>query len=248
MNLTSALQQTRNQRNQQTSFLLVFLSVLVSLTISPLANADEIEPFKATYTAYHDDDDVGEATLHLIKLTDDMYQMEYYSSVSKFFLSDKRYERSVFKMSDEDLMPVTYEYIRRGTGPNKALNLNFDAQNQQIIVNEEETMPWRGELDNQLFRIDLSRQLANDKRKVTYDFINYRGEKRQYRLEVLDTETLTLPYGEVAAIKVKINRESKKRVTFAWFSEELDWSLVRLQQFKEGKEQGDIRLKSFAAE
>ena len=39
--------------------------------------------------------------------------------------------------------------------------------------------------------------------------------------------------------------DSNKRETFAWFAPSLNYTLVRLQQFKEGDEQGDIKLKSF---
>jgi hypothetical protein len=46
-------------------------------------------------------------------------------------------------------------------------------------------------------------------------------------------------------VKLKINRGSSSRETFAWFSPSLDYALVRLQQFKDGKEQGDIKLKNF---
>ncbi|MFT5276886.1 MAG: hypothetical protein ACI8VI_000516, partial [Granulosicoccus sp.] len=76
-------------------------------------------------------------------------------------------------------------------------------------------------------------------------FLNYRGQKRNYQIEVVGKETLQLPYGVVEAVKVKVNRESKKRQTFAWYAPSLDFVLVRLQQFKEGEEQGDIRLKTY---
>jgi hypothetical protein len=49
----------------------------------------------------------------------------------------------------------------------------------------------------------------------------------------------------VDSIKLRIIRSSNRRQTFAWFSPSLDYALVRLQQFKDGDEQGDIRLKSF---
>ncbi|MFT4994605.1 MAG: hypothetical protein ACI965_001640, partial [Paraglaciecola sp.] len=33
--------------------------------------------------------------------------------------------------------------------------------------------------------------------------------------------------------------------TSAWFSPELNYQLVRLQQFKDGEEQGEIQLKEY---
>ena len=100
--------------------------------------------------------------------------------------------------------------------------------------------------DNQLFRVDLPRKLANNDTQFIYNFINSRGEKRQYIFEVMETTNLTLPYGQINAIKVRINRNSSSRLTYAWFAPSLNFNLVRLQQFKDNKEQGDMQLKSFA--
>ena len=80
---------------------------------------------------------------------------------------------------------------------------------------------------------------------MDYDFVNYRGQLRHYGVQVIDEEVLSLPYGKIEAVKVKLIRDSKKRETFAWFAPSLNYTLVRLQQFKEGDEQGDIKLKSF---
>lgn len=80
---------------------------------------------------------------------------------------------------------------------------------------------------------------------MQYSFINYRGEPREYKISVVANEQLELPYGVLDSVKLKINRGSSSRETFAWFSPSLDYALVRLQQFKDGKEQGDIKLKNF---
>ena len=60
-------------------------------------------------------------------------------------------------------------------------------------------------------------------------------------------EQLDLPYGTIEALKVEIERDSSSRVTYAWFAPDLNYQLVRLQQFKDGDEQGDLRLKAFAS-
>ena len=65
-------------------------------------------------------------------------------------------------------------------------------------------------------------------------------------MRVLGKETVDLPYGKIEAIKVEIVRESKSRYTLAWFAPDLNYQLVRLQQFKDGDEQGDLRLKAFS--
>jgi hypothetical protein len=210
-----------------------------------IEDADLPSPFLAKYDAYRHDNNVGSAELSLEETPNNLYQLKYSSKVSRFFLSDKRYETTLFSFSDGLITPLSYDFKRKGTGPNKSLHATFDRNSKKIIIEDKDNLEWNGELDNQLFRIDISRQLAQGKQEFTYKFLNYRGQKRNYNIEVVGKETLELPYGNVEAIKVKVNRESKKRQTFAWFAPSLDFVLVRLQQFKEGEEQGDIRLKTY---
>lgn len=219
---------------------------IILLMLFAAHSTAKLVPFTSNYVAYYKGSDVGKASLQLNKLAAERYELKYQSSVSKFFLSDRRYETSVFTVESENLVPISYQYRREGTGSNKFLTVNFDKQADKIIVNEKKEYEWNDEFDNQLFRIDLSKRLAKGERQFNYDFINYRGEKRRYVLSVLGADNLSLPYGQISALKVKIDRESNRRVTYAWFSPDLDYSLVRLQQFKDGKEQGDIKLEAYS--
>ncbi|MBT0586378.1 DUF3108 domain-containing protein [Alteromonas sp. SM 2104] len=206
---------------------------------------EPLTPFVAEYSAYRFGGEVGQASLTLEPLTTKQYSLTYSSKVSKFFLSDKRFEHSIFLLEDGQLVPSQYYYKRSGTGPDKALEVNFDHDKQQIKIDDQPPLPWNGQFDNQLFRIDVPRQLARGKTEMTYDFVNYRGEMREYNIQVVGTEQLELPYGMLDSIKIKINRGSSSRETFAWFSPSLDYVLVRLQQFKDGDEQGDIKLSAY---
>ena len=227
---------------------------LLTLSLSVMAQDSQdtslnLTPYKATYTAYKWDDDVGEASIELSNLGNNQYSLLYTSKVSKFFLSDKRSEHSIFSVNDDTLVPSQYFYNRSGTGPDKELKVTFSQQGGgKIRVENGETFDWNGEFDNQIYRLDLAKQLADGKTSLTYDFVNYRGELRQYGVDVIAEETLSLPYGEIDAVKVKLIRDSKKRETYALFAPSLNYALVRLQQFKEGDEQGDIKLKSFSAQ
>lgn len=221
------------------------LIMLVITSISFTSAFAGVSPFSSSFVAYYDGNDVGKATLKLSHVKDSEYQLSYTSKVSKFFLSDRRYETSIFRADGEQLVPISYRYKREGTGSNKSLSVDFDSGNETIVIDQETRLDWNDEMDNQLFRVDLSNKLRAGESEFTYNFINYRGQKRQYQFEVLGTDSLTLPYGQLSATKVIINRETNKRITYAWFAPDLDYSLVRLQQFKEGKEQGDIKLLAY---
>lgn len=209
------------------------------------AYAAQLHEFDAEYKAFYDTQKVGKAHFQVKRIEQDTFKMRYESNVSKFFLSDKRSEQSIFQIEESQLIPHSYTYKREGTGRNKALEVTFDNQANRIWVNGVDTFDWQGELDNQLFRLDLSLKLSENRDDITYHFINTRGEKRQYKIHVLGEEVISLPYGNLTAIKVKLARESNKRVTYAWFSPDLNWTLVRLQQFKNGNEQGDIQLHKY---
>lgn len=205
----------------------------------------QLQPFHARYIAYRNGNDIGEAVMSL-ETTDEGYKLFYQSDVSIFFLSDIRSETSLFSLVDQRLVPEQYLYKREGTGPDKSLTLTFDDSNKTITIKARKKDPsainWQGEWDNQLYRFDLQQQLQLGKTDVQYDLINYRGELKSYGFEVAGEEVLQLPFGKLNTIKVKTIRSSKRRVTWSWFAPDLNYQLVRLQQFKEGDEQGDIQL------
>lgn len=223
----------------------IFIAFVLLCCSAPHALALQLFEFDAEYQAYYDTQKVGKAHFQVKQIEHDKYQMRYESTVSKFFLSDRRLEKSIFSVEESQLIPRSYHYKRSGTGKNKELEVTFDNEDNRIWVNGVDTFDWQGELDNQLFRLDLSLKLSENQDDITYDFINSRGEKRQYKINVLGNEAIALPYGKLNAVKVKLARESNKRVTYAWFSPDLNWTLVRLQQFKNGNEQGDIQLQKY---
>jgi hypothetical protein len=246
----------------------VVFTVSFSLLWPSMLLANDLRPFDAQYVAFRSGNDIGTASLKLqtavldeaqglktvtepTQVVSDStvfsghYSLIYQSKVKRFFLSDRRFEKTYFKDNANTLIPISYEYRRTGTGPDKSLNVEFNAADQKIVIDRNESLEWEGELDNQLFRIDLANKLAQGITETHYNFINTRGQKRRYELTVVATENISLPYGQLDALKVKINRESNSRVTYAWFAPSLNYNLVRLQQFKDGKEQGDIQLRQF---
>lgn len=222
------------------------LSLVLFLPTLASAKGNPFTPYSAEYTAFKWGDDVGTAKIELSQLSEFQYSLTYASKVSKFFLSDKRNEHSVFSLLEGEIIPNEYHYSRRGTGKNKSLDVNFDAtEPATIVVKDGDNHPWNGQLDNQLYRLFIAHGLAEGEETVAYDYINSRGQLRSQTVSVIGEETLQVPFGELDTIKVKINRKNSTRETFAWFAPSLNYTLVRLQQFKDGDEQGDIQLKNY---
>lgn len=203
-------------------------------------------PFEAYYDAFKWNDKLGDVHIKLESLSDQQYSLTYSSELSKFFLSDKRFEHSIFTVVNGEIIPASYHYSRSGTGPDKKKDITFsDTQPATMLIDSKQEVEWHGELDNQLYRIDFPRHLAKGVITKKYDFVNSRGQLRSYTLEAQGEQKLSLPIGELDTIKVKIMRDSTKRETIIWFAPSLNYTLVRLQQFKDGDEQGDIQLRSY---
>jgi hypothetical protein len=234
------------------SIIILSISLLFGLTFgsnsSVYAATEQLVGFEAEYIVYRFGRSLGKAKLSLKADKDNLYRLDYYSKVSAFFLSDIRSETSFFSLNDTQLQPYTYSYSRSGTGSNKSTKIQFDAEKSTVTINKSQPIPWLGQLDNQLYRLDVQLKLASGKREFIYDIVNNRGELRHYELKVVGKEQLNLPFGMIEGIKVKILRNNSSRETIAWFSPQLNYQLVKLKQFKDGDEQGEIRLKYFSSE
>jgi hypothetical protein len=231
-----------------------FLSITIILGLTLSANnrvyavTQPLVGFEAEYIVYRFGKRLGKARLILKADENEVYRLDYYSKVSVFFLSDVRSETSFFSFENQELKPQTYAYSRSGTGSNKSTKIRFDAEKSTVTINQAQPIDWTGQLDNQLYRLDVQLKLASGKREFDYDIVNNRGQFRHYELKVVGHEQLELPFGMVDGIKVKILRNNSSRETIAWFSPQLNYQLVKLKQFKDGNEQGEIRLKNFSSE
>ncbi len=224
----------------------IILFLALCSSFSPGLHAQSLAPFMAKYDAFHNGSKLGHAEMQLEITGENEYRLSFRSKVSIMLLSDKRSETSVFYLDQSGgLKPKTYQYSNKRLFKNSKLFLEFDAETNQIKRKGSDPINWQGEWDNQLYRLDLLRQIKSGKTKAEYKLINNRGQLRAYKFEVIGEEMLTLPFGNINAIKVKTIRSNKKRETYSWFAPDLDYMLVRLQQFKEGKEQGDIQLRHY---
>ncbi|GGD52035.1 hypothetical protein GCM10011357_04930 [Lacimicrobium alkaliphilum] len=191
--------------------------------------------------------ELGTATQNLSKNDAGEYTLRFESSASFLFLSDKRSETSVFNVNEDELLvPQHYRYKRTGTGKDKNTTIRFSASDNQIVVNQDEVIPWQDETDNQLFHLDIRRRIASGESRFTYSTINEKGNKDEETFAVTGKERLTLPMGEIDTVKLHKVRENSKRETLIWLAPQLDYQMVRLQQLKDGKEQLDIQLNTYS--
>ena len=226
-------------------------ALLLTATTASFAlplSAEFLTPYSAKYDAFRGGSKVGHAEMSLELMGENKYKLSFSSKASLFFFSDKREEVSLFSKSDEQLIPYKYTFKQDNTFKDRALALEFNKEENTIFMSGDRSMEWQGELDHQLYRLEAQKALKAGKKEFELALVNYRGQKKQYAFKVEGEETLELPYGEVKTIKVQTIRQNKKRTTYTWFAPDLNYLLVRIQQFKDGDEQGDIRLSKFVTD
>lgn len=210
-----------------------------------------LTPYIARYKLFRAGEEHGTAERELFVL-DSFYRLRYKSSIKWLIFSDERTESSSFKIADNRVRPLAYKMERTGTGPDRTYNVTFDRENQKIVTRKKrkkskkqpKQATWN---ENWLDAISYQQQIYMDlkagHKTFDYFFINRKGVEREYKFKVVGEELLTLPYGNIKAIKVERQYgEKSERQTFAWFAPELDYALVRIWKAKEGVEQFDIQL------
>ncbi|MDV6314783.1 DUF3108 domain-containing protein [Idiomarina sp. HP20-50] len=215
--------------------------------------SQSMKPYQANYVITRDGSEYGHGYRYLEKASENEWELKTQSDISWFILSDKREARSVFILDDENnrLEPREFIYMRTGTGSDKSFHGEFEANEKRVRnvdtgnildINWEQALFDEANVTEQL-RIDV----ANGAETFKYHVVNEKGQEDEYRFEILArNQKLSLPYGEVEAIKVARIRESNRRQTFFWFAPELNYVMVKMQQFKEGEEQATMLLKSLS--
>jgi hypothetical protein len=221
--------------------------IVVLLCFTNIAVAALPKPFEANYIGYRKGQKIGTAQQKLEHVSGNQFKLYYQSLASLFFLTDKRYETSLFVINDGEMLPQKYTSVRKGTGRDKSLDLEFDLDKKVAVQEKGETIPWSGELDNLLYRFHFQRSLMTEQQEFDYRIINNRAQLKGYKFQILGEEKLSLPYGELDTLKVQIVRaSSSKRTTFIWFAPSLDYLMVRIEQYKSGKQQADVQLSTYS--
>ncbi len=223
------------------------LSVSASHAEEEMTQKGEVEtkPYNAKYVLSRRGTDRGEADRILERLEDGQWRFFTSTSARMLLLSDKRRNETVFLMDEGRVKPLLFDYSREGTGRNRSLRVRFDYDNQQVVSEGDDpvNVEWQaGLLDPNAVLHQLQLDVAGDEDNWTYPLVNESGDFRDYEFERAGTETLELPYGTYETVRVDRVRDNESRQTLFWFAPELNYTLVKMQQIEDGREQLQIQL------
>jgi hypothetical protein len=211
--------------------------------------ASELTQFEAKYDILRQGENHGEGIRTLKKLADNNYQVSYHSDIEWMIFSDSRKETSIFSLKGNQVSPINYTMVRKGTGPDKKYTLQFNSS-QKSVKSSESKYPieceWSDKFQDSIsYQVQVREELKMGKTNFSYPLVDKKGNCRDYNFEVVGKEMISLPIGNIEAIKVKRLYDNDKRQALAWFAPEMDYMLVRMWKGEKGVEQFEVQMKSF---
>lgn len=211
----------------------------VALLTLPLAQAADLQPFSASYTAdWKQLPMSGTASRSLEKTSNGAWKLSFKASMMIASLT----EESTLTLDKDTLLPQSYHFKRGGLGKSKKADLDFD-WNAKMVTGTDRgdavKIPLnRGMVDKSTYQLALQHDVAAGKKTMSYQVVDD-GEVDTYDFRVLGEEKVSTKAGLIDAIKVERVRDptQSKRITVMWFAKNWDYLLVRLQQVEnDGKE------------
>ncbi|TVT80460.1 DUF3108 domain-containing protein [Pseudomonas sp. H3(2019)] len=215
---------------------LLFACALLAL---PLAQAADLQPFSASYTAdWKQLPMSGSAERSLSKNDNGSWTLNFKASMLVASLT----EESTLKLDKDTLLPQSYRFERGGLGKAKKVNLDFDWTTKMVTGidrGDPVKVPLNtGMLDKSTYQLALQRDVAAGKKSMSYQVVE--GEDTDtYDFRVIGQEKVQTKAGSVDAIKVERVRDptQNKRITEMWFAKDWGYILVALRQVEtDGKE------------
>ena len=198
------------------NFLLILLTVFSFNLISK-----DLSGIKASRTILSMDS--GEMEFLITKKEDNLWEMRSFVDGGRVF---EREEISIFKLSKENLIPLSHKIRMRILFKNIRSSTSFDPATAQLQM-----------------RLDLRRLDLNSlPEKIKY-LIFFRGEIKQRTYLLEGFEDIKTPLGNFKALK--LSREfapDEEREQVYWFAPELDFAVVRI--LNKDRRQSDFLLKS----
>ena len=217
--------------------------------LSPMAMADAIDlkPFKATYTAEWKGMTAGSSTLELHRAGPDTYS---YTSVSeargmfRLAFSDALQQTSTFRVTELGVQPIRF----RGTDEKqRPIELDFDWSRLRVTGTAKEKPVdlaiAAGAQDSMSLQISILRGLASGKVPASVWMIDS-DKLKEYELRLEGTARIETELGELDTLVYTSRRATGDRLTRTWVAPVLGYLPVRAERIRGKKTEFTLLIAS----
>lgn len=159
----------------------------------------------------------------------------YSTGVAKLFRNDVVRESSRFDLHDAGIRPQEYRFDHTGDKKERHALLKFDWQAGKV-ANTVEGHTWEmkipgGTLDKLVVQLAVMMDLSSGEKALTYAIADG-GKLKEYQFAVIGEETVKVPAGEFATLKLERLRKDNDRTTYFWCAPELGHLPVKIKQIE----------------
>ncbi len=226
----------------------IVLSLIIFSLCSISVNA-ELRTYSAKFTLYQGDDKVGESTQDMSLVKDTTYRLQTSSRAKIFFVKLRYKEDAIFTWDGRKAKPLSYL---------QTSDTSFSAERKTVQTFNWPTMTETGTYKDSSWEIELSddshsrltdivqlQELLKESEGPIENIaflVHDRGSSKNESFQFEAEEIVSTPAGEFKAWRYRKTHNSPKRQSLYWFATDLDFFPVRVQQFKDGEEQANMKL------
>ena len=212
-----------------------------------MADAVDLKPFKATFTAEWKGMTAGTSTLELSRAGQDTYSYTSTSNARGIFrmaFSDTLTQRSTFRLQDGVVQPISFRGIDE---KDREIRLDFDWAAMRVTgVAKDHPVDLAlnaGAQDAMSLQIHILRSLATGKVPPTISMIDS-DKLKEYELALEGNARLTTALGELDTVIYTSRRANADRLTRTWVAPALGYLPVRAERIRGKKVEFTLLIES----
>jgi hypothetical protein len=213
------------------------LTLAALVLVAPLVQADELQPFQASYTMNYSG--LGEVMSSSVTLTQTAPEQWDYKSVAKphglasLIAPKEAITESHLHVTVSGVQPLDYRVDDPAGRSSRALKIQYDWTNNKITgtdSGEKIDMPLKpGVQDDSSLQIALMHDLLAGKVPTMVSIYDKSGI-RDYQFTQAGTETLHTPMGEIPTVIYKSQHTGSPRFNLYWCAPSLGFLPLKVEQ------------------
>jgi len=211
----------------------LYIGALLLWPLTVMANMIE---FEAWYTASTSEMPFSGKAVRKLELLEDGSWLLNFNA--KLFLYSLNEESHFQVLKSGEIKPLSYKKKTKTIGKQRKSFIKFDWEKKQTINNDKKkrSVPIElGYLDKISYQLKLRDDIKKGKKEFRYNVID-KDEIDDLHFIIAGEEILNTPIGKLKTIKLKLNRDNKKRQTFIWLAKDINYLIVKVKQIEDKTE------------
>lgn len=228
----------------------VCLALMPTQTYANDQAAFSLKAFNAGYDVIKSGMTVGDAQFSLTSPSKNVWQYRSdlkATGMARMFVKDEFYELTTIIALGNDIKPVGYRFERMGKSPEKA-SIKYDWGKKQATYNKDGNSKTvsinKSHQDRYSVILNVMRDAALNRNKTQYTIIEKDIKPYQYTRKGTATMDVKTVGNNETVIHIRQTNNSSREVHY-WLSPKLNYTPVRIEQFKDGDSILKMTLKSF---